>query len=104
MGIDLSENPEALNDLKRLEDEQEALEEKERLEKEREALCKFVPSDILQGLPAEFAELLQSEVGKAREKLLTEEETPKEEKKKEETSSQEKPEVPQPNDDLNEIL
>merc|ERR1711874_65009 len=89
--IDLSENPEALNDLKRLEDEQEALEDKERLEKEREALCKFVPADILQGLPAEFAELLQSEVGKAREKLLTEEETPKEEKKEEETS-QETPE------------
>jgi len=70
--FDLSENPGALNDLKRLEDEQEALEDKERLEKERVALCKFVPADILQGLPAEFAELLQSEVGKAREKLLTE--------------------------------
>merc|ERR1711990_132873 len=92
-----------LNDMKRLEEEQEALEEKERLEKEREALCKFVPADILQGLPAEFAELLQSEVGKAREKLLKEEETPKEEKKEEETS-QEKPEVPEPNNDLNEIL
>merc|ERR1712226_1734354 len=101
--IDLSENPGALKDLNRLEDEQEALEEKERLEKEREALYKFVPEDILQGLPAEFAELLQSEVGKAREKLLTEEETPKEEKKEEETS-QEKPEVPEANNDLNEIL
>ena len=49
--VDLAENPEALNNLKRLEEEQEALEEKERLEKEREALCRFVPADILQGLP-----------------------------------------------------
>merc|ERR1712210_326333 len=101
--VDLAENPEALNDLKRLEEEQEALEEKERLEKEREALCRFVPADILQGLPAEFAELLQSEVGKAREKLLTEEPTPKEEEKKEETR-EEIPEVPTPSTDLNEIL
>merc|ERR1712037_117875 len=101
--VDLAENPEALSDLKRLEEEQEALEEKERLEKEREALCRFVPADILQGLPAEFAELLQSEVGKAREKLLTEEPTPKEEEKKEETR-EEITEVPTPSTDLNEIL
>merc|ERR1712088_421686 len=101
--VDLAENPEATNDLRRLEEEQEALEEKERLEKEREALCRFVPADILQGLPTEFAELLQSEVGKAREKLLTEEQTPKEEKKKEE-ASEEILEVPTPSTDLNEIL
>merc|ERR1712192_72431 len=94
--VDLTENPEAEKDLKRLEEKHEALEEEERLEKEREALCRFVPADILQGLPAEFAELLQSEVGKAREKLLTEEPIQEEEKKKEDSSEQ----IPAPSTDL----
>merc|ERR1711899_634585 len=102
--VDLRESPEAVIDLNRLEEEQEALEEKERLEKEREALCRFVPEEILQGLPPEFAELLKTEVGKARENLLTEDPTKGEDVKTKEEVKEEQVEVPAPNNDLNEIL
>merc|ERR1712012_661374 len=102
--VDLKESFESVIDLNRLEQDQEALEEKERLEKEREALCRFVPAEILQGLPPEFAELLKTEVGKARENLLTEDPTKGEDGKTKEAVTEEQSEVPVPNNDLNEIL
>merc|ERR1712203_375989 len=73
-------------------------------EKEREALCRFVPEEILQGLPPEFAELLKTEVGRARENLLTEDPTQGGDMKRKEEVKEEQEEVPAPNNDLNEIL